>query len=91
MKIKITPMGGYVVGDGPCPFDPDQFLILFGHKIIEAQRQGLDEILVDPDAVIATAKERFADAVLAAPTHSVSYTGKPDITHMIGLLPEVQN
>ena len=44
IKIKLTKMGGYVIGDGPCPFDPDDFMLLFGNKMLEAQAQGLTEI-----------------------------------------------
>jgi hypothetical protein len=51
IKVKITPMGGYVYGDGPMNFDPDAFLKAFEHKVMEAKARGLVEIGFD-DATI---------------------------------------
>jgi hypothetical protein len=75
IKVKITPMGGYVLGDGKCPFDPDQFLIAFGSKILEAQRQGLEMLEIDPvevEAYIARAKRNFAGMVQETPVREVT-------------------
>jgi hypothetical protein len=49
VRIKLTDMGGYVVGDGPCPFDPDEFLVLFGQRMIDARLQGLEDLEIDPE------------------------------------------
>jgi len=53
IKIKLTPMGGYVVGDGPCPFDPDEFMKAFGHKLIEMKGRGLTEMGIPQEEIDA--------------------------------------
>jgi hypothetical protein len=73
-KIKLTPHGGYVVGDGPCPFDPDKFILAFGDKVLEAQRQGLAEILLDDaevDFVINQQKAQWHREVAEAPVMEI--------------------
>jgi hypothetical protein len=44
IKIKLSEMGGYVYGDGglPAGFNPDEFIKLFMHRIIEAKAQGME-------------------------------------------------
>lgn len=46
IKVKITPMGGYVCGDGNIPsgLDPDTFMKMFGARIMRAQAEGLTEL-----------------------------------------------
>jgi hypothetical protein len=66
IKIKITQQGGYVVGDGPCPFDPDEFMTIFMDRIIEARRAGLNEIGI-PDAYIDEMKQKTIADLQAAP------------------------
>jgi hypothetical protein len=86
VRIKITSHGGYVVGDGECPFDPDQFLILFGNKIIEAQRQGMQELEIpdeEIDRFIAEQKLQLRDEVMAAPAVSRTYTKKGGINGLL--------
>jgi hypothetical protein len=70
IKIKITESGGYVVGDGECPFDPDSFLLVFMNKIMEARRAGLNEIGVS-DAEIDDIKKRTIDSFLGAPVTEI--------------------
>jgi hypothetical protein len=70
IKIKITQQGGYVVGDGPCPFDPDEFLAMFMDRIIEARRAGLNEIGI-PDFVIDAMKQNTLDELAAAPVTEI--------------------
>jgi hypothetical protein len=58
IRIKLTSSGGYVLGDGDCPFDPDQFMKLFAHKVIAAKMQGLSEIgFTDEEIELAIAAE----------------------------------
>jgi hypothetical protein len=84
MRVKITPMGGYVVGDGPCPFDPEEFMLLFGNKVLDAQRQGM-EMLEIPDAeidmAIAAAKVQWRTTLANATLHVI-----PDDTPLEGVL-----
>lgn len=80
VKIKITKHGGYVLGDGECPFNPDEFLMAFGDKIIEAQRQGLTEIGIDTEtanALIEKAKEHNRQEILDAPEFGLNVNGRP--------------
>jgi hypothetical protein len=67
IRIKIGEQGGYVVGDGPCPFDPDEFMTLFMDKIIEAKRAGLTEIGI-PDELITAEKCKVIEEFQALPT-----------------------
>jgi hypothetical protein len=70
IKIKLTTHGGYVVGDGKCPFDPDEFYILFASKMIDAKRRGLQELEISDleiDAILSTAKAQIADEIKGAP------------------------
>jgi hypothetical protein len=66
IKIKLTDQGGYVVGDGPCPFNPDEFMTMFMDKIIEAKRAGLTELGI-PDDTIDELKQESAAKILNAP------------------------
>ncbi len=78
LRIKITPMGGYVMGDGECPFDPDTFLMLFGSKVMEAQRQGLEELgftKAELDVLMAEKRIAFRDMVMNAETREVLWNG----------------
>jgi hypothetical protein len=88
MKIKLTASGGYVVGDGKCPFDPDEFMLLFGNKIIEAQAAGLAELDLTEEqvqAITASRKVRYRDEIMGAPVRELEYTGK----NVRGLLNEI--
>jgi hypothetical protein len=58
IKIKITRAGGYVAGDGPCPFDPDKFYLMFASKIIDAQCRGLQELEFSDEQVRQIAAEK---------------------------------
>jgi hypothetical protein len=51
IKVKLSPVGGYVMGDGECPFDPDDFMHMFMNRIIEAQRAGLQVSPIPEDDV----------------------------------------
>jgi hypothetical protein len=53
IKIKITDVGGYVVGDGPCPFNPDEFMAAFIDQIMDARRAGLNEIGISDEDIEA--------------------------------------
>jgi hypothetical protein len=80
IRVKITPKGGYVLGDGPCPFDPDEFLIMFGDKVIEAQRAGMEELLIDDfviDAALADAHNALRAEVAGAPVHEFPDNADP--------------
>jgi len=57
IKIKMTSRGGYVVGDGPCPFNPDDFLKAFGEKCMRAWAAGQDEIEISDEEVAAVVAE----------------------------------
>jgi hypothetical protein len=74
LRIKVTPMGGYVLGDGDCPFEPDDFLKIFGKHIIQAQMQGLTEIGIPDEEVkllIAQTTNNFNNMVDVAEVHAV--------------------
>jgi hypothetical protein len=82
LRIKITPHGGYVLGDGKCPFDPDDFLIAFGNKIIEAQKAGLTEIgFTDEEVenICAANKVQFRQEVLDTPVQSITYRNQQNL------------
>jgi hypothetical protein len=51
IRIKITPMGCYVVGDGDCPFETDEFMRIMSKRIADASAAGLHEIGVDDDEI----------------------------------------
>jgi hypothetical protein len=51
IKVKLSPMGGYVMGDGECPFNPDDFMHMFMNKIIDAQRAGLQVLEIPEEEV----------------------------------------
>jgi hypothetical protein len=87
VQIKITPMGGYVMGDGECPFDPDEFLIAFGHKIIEAQMKGLSEVILDMDefeAITNKMKLAHTAGVVGTPIQNIEL---PDMQSLINAIP----
>jgi hypothetical protein len=66
IKVKITPNGGYVTGDGPLPFNPDEFLEMFMARIIEARRKGLIEIGFTDDEIDELKAKNIAE-LQAAP------------------------
>jgi hypothetical protein len=78
IKIKITKQGGYVVGDGPCPFDPDEFMAMFMDRIVEARREGLQEIGI-PDHVIDQMKQEAIDELATAPVIEIKQSKKVEI------------
>jgi acetyl-CoA carboxylase carboxyltransferase component len=57
IKVKITKQGGYVVGDGKCPLDPDEFYAMFAHRILAAQAEGLTEIGFTDEEVAKAAQK----------------------------------
>lgn len=46
IKVKITEVGGYIVGDGAVPegFNPDMFMQMFIERIYDAKCKGLEEL-----------------------------------------------
>jgi hypothetical protein len=78
IKNKITTCGGYVVGDGKCPVDPDEFMAMFMDKIMEARRAGLNEIGI-PDDVIDEAKQKTIGDFLAAPTIEIEESKRAQV------------
>jgi hypothetical protein len=70
VKVKITKSGGYVVGDGPCPMDPEEFMAMFMDKIIEAQRAGFNELGIS-DELIDEAKQKTINDFRVAPVLEV--------------------
>jgi hypothetical protein len=86
IRIRLTVSGGYVVGDGKCPFDPDEFMQMFMDRVIEAKKAGLDEIVFSEDEVedarlrweaeqqFDTAALRLKDDVANAPVHTLPET-----------------
>jgi hypothetical protein len=70
IKIKFGEQGGYVVGDGPCPFDADEFMAAFMGKIVEAKRAGLTEIGFT-DEEVDEMKQQQLDAFAALPVVEV--------------------
>jgi hypothetical protein len=63
IKIKLSKMGGYVVGDGPCPFDPDQFMKYFMNKIIQAQVAGMEDVTISDEEIAAFVDMQWDKAV----------------------------
>lgn len=59
VKVKITPFGGYIVGDGDCPFDPDKFMKEIMGTVIAAQRDGLRELCFNDEQVNAIIEGRI--------------------------------
>jgi hypothetical protein len=74
IKVKITRYGGYVVGDGECPFNPDEFMMAFGDKILQAH----GDMFEISDDEIAEAKRKFEATVLGAPIREVDDTVTQD-------------
>jgi hypothetical protein len=73
IKVKIAENGGYVVGNGDCPFTPDEFMALFMDRIMEAKRAGLTEIgLSDED--IDALKQKQIETFMAAPVTEIRET-----------------
>jgi hypothetical protein len=78
IKVKITRQGGYVMGDGKCPFDPDEFLIAIGDKLMEAKVG--DIIYIDSDEVEAMRVSR-RNEITNAPVKDMAYDG--DVTKLV--------
>jgi hypothetical protein len=79
IKIKLTPVGGYVVGDGKLPMDPDQFLIHFANRIIEAQRSGMASLEIsgeEIDRLIEARKQETATIIMDTPFREISFPGR---------------
>jgi hypothetical protein len=53
IKVKLTDLGGYVIGDGDCPFNPDDFIKAFGKKIMAAKMQGMSEVGFSDEEIAA--------------------------------------
>jgi len=53
ITVKITPVGGYICGDGPIPgnLQPDQFYKMFMQRIIEAKQRGLEELILTDNEI----------------------------------------
>lgn len=74
IKIKLTPAGGYVMGDGPCPFNPDDFFLLFSGRIIDAKRKSLEELEIPGrliDQILTAEKLELREMINAVPALEV--------------------
>jgi hypothetical protein len=86
MIVKITPVGGYVVGDGKCPFDPDEFLVAFGTRVIEAKRRGLEELEISDEEINAyldEQKQLFVEQINAGEVREIEYKSAKDARRQI--------
>jgi hypothetical protein len=57
-------MGGYVMGDGDCPFNPDDFMMLFMDRMVDAARKGMEELCLSDleiEAAITAQKQAVRD------------------------------
>jgi hypothetical protein len=77
IKVKLGKNGGYVVGDGPCPFNPDEFMHAFMDKIMEAKRAGLTEIGFTDEDVDEMKQQQF-DAFAEVPVVEVKQSRKAE-------------
>jgi hypothetical protein len=80
MKIKITNCGGYVVGDGPCPVDPDAFMNIFMDRIMDAKRAGLGELDITDEEFDAV-KQQYKDVFSAAPVVEIEEPQEPIVAY----------
>jgi Mg2+ and Co2+ transporter CorA len=72
LRIKITEVGGYVIGDGPCPVDADEFIAALIDKITVAKAQGLAEIGVsDEEIAQAVARQRVKTTATLAGARTI--------------------
>lgn len=79
IKIKLTQNGGYVIGDGPCPFDPDDFLKAFSHKMVEMRARGMVEMGIpqeEVDAFIAGINHGIDEEIDRAPMIEIAQSRK---------------
>jgi hypothetical protein len=63
IKVKITQHGGYIMGDGTFPYDPDVFFKRFMHKFI----RHVGEELELSDEEVAEVMQRHDATFDAAP------------------------
>lgn len=83
IRIKLTPQGGYVLGDGECPFAPDSFMKAFAHKIMQAQLRGLEEIGITDEEVaeyLQKADDNFSKSLDEAEVVEVKEYKQPKTT-----------
>lgn len=66
IKFKITPIGGYVIGDGPVPgnLDPDVFMKMFMHKVLDAQAQGKQELILNDEEIAEEIKQSMIEGII---------------------------
>ena len=80
IRFKITPIGGYVIGDGPVPgnLDPDVFMKMFMHKVLDAQAQGKQELILNDEEIAEEIKQCSTKAKqLVTSINSVEFTPLP--------------
>lgn len=65
IKIKITDVGCYVIGDGPVPsgLDPDEFMKLFTRKILDTKAQGITELILNDENISDVMKQSMVKGV----------------------------
>ena len=66
IRFKITPIGGYVIGDGPVPgnLDPDVFMKMFMHKVLDAQAQGKQELILNDEEIAEEIKQSMIEGII---------------------------
>jgi hypothetical protein len=86
--VKITPVGGYMYGDGPIPggLDPDTFYKAFSGKIIEAMGRGLTEIGFTDEEVAAQVLKQQTSVNLMIDEAPVRVYNGQDATELLQLV-----
>jgi hypothetical protein len=92
IKVKLGKNGGYVVGDGPCPFNPDKFMSLFMDRLMEAKRAGLNEVGFT-DEEVNEMKQRQQEEFNAVPVTEIpeAKTAKTNKARIFAMLDAVYN
>jgi len=104
VTFKITPVGGYIIGDGPVPADlnPDQFMKLFMSRVLEAKARGATELVMNDTDIAMEIREAIARGILQSTEAAITYCnevwdagqattieGECDTNRILNALPDV--
>jgi hypothetical protein len=62
IRIKLNKNGGYIVGDGECPFDPERFMHFFINAMVRHNLRELDLTEFEARVVVEDVQREMARA-----------------------------